>query len=359
MAKLIVKTKNIALNIRKINDYLNKNGIVWTLVLKVLSGNRKILESLLGDSIVKNFHSFGDSRLSSLKTIKQINPELRTMLIKPPSVHSVSSVIKWADISVNTSLPTLHALDEEAQKQKKIHKVMIMIELGELREGVMREQLVKFYDEVFNLNNIEVIGLGTNLGCMYGIEPTYDKLIQLGIYRELLEAKFNRSLPLISGGSSITLPLIPQKKIPRAVNHFRIGEAIFFGVSPLENKKFLNLSTNTFEVEASIIEQYRKKLVPDGNTSDAGIGKTSSFSDEDYGTRQRRAIVDFGIIDADYSNLTPRDKKISFIGTTSDMTVYEVPEGKRYTVGNTVRFKPNYMATAQLLNSKFTKVIIT
>jgi predicted amino acid racemase len=357
MAELVIKTNKILKNIKKMNSYLAQNNIKWTLVAKVLSGHRATLEKLLEDPEIKNLHSIGDSRLSNLKVIKKIRPDIVTMYIKPAAIQSVKNVVKYADISFNSSYSTLEALNEEAKKQGKIHRVVIMVEMGELREGVIRENIVDFYSRIFNLSNIQVIGLGTNLGCMYGVEPTYDKLIQLCLYEQLLETKFNKRLEIISGGSSITLPLISKKKIPKAVNHFRIGEAAFLGTSPLNNKKFRNLSTDTFEYDANIIEMEEKESNPDGVISDASIGHIQDPASNQKKTY--RAILDFGILDVDVNEITPKDKNVEFIGTTSDMTVYSLganinrSQRLKYKVGNKIAFKPNYMAVARLMNSKF------
>lgn len=100
-------------------------------------------------------------------------------------------------------------------------------------------------EKIFHLSHIEVIGLGTNLGCMHGIEPTFDKLIQLSLFEQLIETRFKQKLELVSGGSSITLALIRKGKVPKGVNHFRVGEALFIGTSPLDNKRFLNMHRET------------------------------------------------------------------------------------------------------------------
>ena len=242
MAEVHVHKSKILSNIKKISAYLNKRNIHWTLVSKILCGDKAILQEIIDDPVIKNTHSVGDSRMSSLKTIKKMRPDVVTMYIKPPAMDIIKSLVTYADISLNTSFKTLEAISNEAKKQNKKHRTIIMIELGELREGVIREKVVDFYKKVFELPNIEVEGIGTNLGCMYGIEPTYDKLIQLSLYKELLESIFNKKLNLISGGSSITLPLIKQKKIPPNVNHFRIGEAVFCGKSPFDNSRFSNLT---------------------------------------------------------------------------------------------------------------------
>lgn len=359
MAEIRIKTKAIVSNIQKLDNFLSKHHIKWTLVVKVLSGNDGILNKILTELSIDNLHSIGDSRLSNLKKIKQIRPDIKTMYIKPVPLQYVKSVVECADISLNTSFTAIKALSEEAVKQNKSHQIVIMIELGELREGIMRENLMEFYKNVFILPNIEIIGLGTNLGCMYGIEPTYDKMIQLSLYKQLIEARFNKNLELISGGSSITLPLV-KKKFPKTVNHFRIGESAFLGISPLDGKKFENLSTDTFEYSANIIELEEKESTPDGILSEANVGHTTEEKPtKDDFSKSFKAILDFGSLDVDYNELNPKDKSIEFIGTTSDMTVYDLGQNKKsngqqkYHIGQKIRFSLSYMAVARLMNSKF------
>ncbi len=353
MATLSINTEKILGNIKKLNKYLSANNIKWTLVTKMLCGNIPALEKILFNPEMKNLHSLGDSRLTNLKAIKQINPDLVTMYIKPPAPKLVSSIIKYCDISLNSSLATIEKLNQEAGKQEKKHRIIVMIEMGELREGIVREEVLYFYEKIFTLENIDIIGIGTNLGCMYGIEPTFDKLIQLSLYKNLIDAKFGTSLELISGGTSITLPLIERKKVPSAVNHFRVGEAALLGVSPLDGKKFRDLSTNTIEFSAEILEISKKEAVPDGIIGEGNIGHTAEFN-ENENRESYRCIVDFGQLDVDSNNIFPKDGSINFVGTTSDMTVYDVGNNEsKYKMGGQIQFRPNYTSIARLMNSRY------
>lgn len=360
MAELIIHTEKIKNNIKTLSNYFEEKGIQWSLITKVFSGDKDFLKNILTADVIAKINSVGDSRLTSLKNLREINPEMHTIYIKPPAAIYADEVVKYADISLNTSYSTIEALDKAAKKAGTIHKVIIMIELGELREGVKRADLMSFYEKVFSLKNIDVIGIGSNLGCMYGIEPNYDKLLQLYLYKELISAKFNRELPLISGGSSITLPLVDRDALPTGINHFRVGEAAFFGISPLDNQPFKGLNTDTFEFNANIIELEEKKLVPEGTISDANVGHTATPHQETNNTATSyKAILDFGMLDVDKDDIEPINKGVSFVGITSDMIVVDIgenktPEGKeKYKVGDKIKFIPNYMAVARLLNSKF------
>jgi len=361
MAELTINVSRILGNIRKLNAYLAEHDITWTLVTKILSGNRAVLEKLLPDPSIKGLHSIGDSRISNLQAIKAIKPDIVTMYIKPPAVNQARNVIKYADISLNSSYRTIRELSREAERRGVVHRIIIMLELGELREGIARDRAIEFYEKVFELSHIKVIGLGTNLGCMYGVEPTFDKLIQLSLYSQLIKARFGRDMEMISGGSSITLPLVGRGKVPHGVNHFRVGETAFLGKSLLTGKRFNGLSTDAFDFSAEIVEIEKKEVEPDGMISDANVGHTAeirpgvSARSESY-----RCLVDVGKLDVELDDLSLKNKSVKFIGTTSDMTVYDlgVFRGK-WRVGGKLHFRPNYMAVARLMNNRYVTKKVT
>ena len=162
----------------------------WGVVTKLLCGNKVFLKEVLD----LGAREILDSRISNLKAIKSVNPGVQTVYIKPPAKRVIKSLVKYADVSFNTEYETIRMISEEAQKQGMVHKIIIMVEMGDLREGVMGENLVDFYSRVFKLPNIEVIGLGTNLNCLSGVMPSHDKLIQLSLYKQLIEAKFQKKI---------------------------------------------------------------------------------------------------------------------------------------------------------------------
>ncbi len=363
MSVLQIRAERIRENIRLLNRYLKDKDKQWSLVIKILGGHKATLENILEEDLMQDIHSLADSNLSHLKTVKEINPDLVTMYIKPPSVKETEDVISYADISLNTSHETIEALNEEAQRVNKVHKVIIMIELGELREGILRENIINFYSKIFELSNITVIGIGTNLGCMYGVEPTYDKLMQLNLFNELIQTKFNEKLELTSGGSSITLPLLERDAIPVGVNHFRIGEAAFLGTSPFNNERFKELNEKTFIFKSSIIELKKKPRQPDGQIGDGNTGHVEKFAgDDDPAGRIKhyRAILDFGTLKVDPKvDLNPIDDDAKYIGTTSDMTVFDMGKKKgEHSIGNTLEFDLTYMGVAKLMYSNLVEKVV-
>ena len=195
MAYLKLYRKELQHNYNYLDKLFKQNKIKWGITTKLFCGNRDYLNEVINLDIGE----VHDSRISNLKVIKEIDPETITIYIKPPPKDIVRDVVKYADISLNTELATLHELSDEAQRQNTTHKVIIMIELGDLREGVMRDDLINFYEKVFRLPGIEVVGLGTNLNCLHGVMPDGDKLIQLSLYKQIIELRFKKKIPLVSG----------------------------------------------------------------------------------------------------------------------------------------------------------------
>jgi len=350
MAFVTLDVKKLKSNFDYLNTLLKINGIEWSVVSKILSGNKIYLTELLKFDI----KTISDSRVTNLQMIKSINPNIETIYIKPPAKRSISSVVKYADVSMNTEFETIKLLAEEAKKQNKIHKIIIMIELGELREGVMGDDFMAFYESVFKLENIQVVGIGTNLSCLYGVLPNHDKLIQLSLYEQLIEAKFNRQIEYVSGGSSVTIPLIFQNLLPKGINHFRVGETLFLGTDVYNNKPFKKMNADVFKLYSEIIELTEKPMNPEGKLGSNVEGEDFEFDPKNIGETSNRAIIDIGLLDVDVNHLELVDKTIKIAGASSDMIVIDLDENrKKYKVGDLIEFKLDYMGTLRILNSKY------
>lgn len=350
MAFVTLDIKKLKSNFDYLNTLFKKNKIEWSVVSKILSGNKIFLTELLKFDIKQ----VCDSRISNLKEIKSINPKIETIYIKPPAKRSISSVVKYADISMNTEIETIKLLSQEAQKQNKTHKIIIMIELGELREGVLGEDFMDFYESIFKLENIQVVGIGANLSCLYGVLPNHDKLIQLSLYEQLIEAKFNKQIPYVSGGSSVTIPLIFKNLLPKGINHFRVGETLFLGTDVYNNTKFKKMHSDVFTLYSEIIELIEKPLVPMGEMGTNVEGNSYEFDQKNIGETSYRAIIDLGLLDVDTAHLEFVDKSLKLAGASSDMIVIDLDDNKKkYKIGNLVEFKLDYMGILRIMNSKY------
>jgi len=350
MSLIVLNRKNLAHNFNYLSKLFEENNIEWGIVTKVLCGNNQFLEEI----IRLGARELLDSRISNLKKIKMIDHTVRTIYIKPPPHRSLKNVVKYADVSFNTDYETMNLLSEEAHRQEKVHQVIIMIEMGDLREGVMGENLINFYEKVFELPNIEIIGFGTNLNCLYGVMPSHDKLIQLTLYKQIIELKFNKKIPLISGGSSVTIPMLLKKQLPKNINHFRIGETLYFGNNLITGEKIDGMSDDVISFYAEIIELNEKPLVPEGELGENPSGDVYEVDPKDYGKKAWRALLDVGLLELSPDFLEPDDKNIKMAGGSSDMLVIDLGKNpKQYKVGDSIKFKLKYMGALGLFNSDY------
>lgn len=355
MAYLTLHRQKLQENFNYLKNLFEEHDVSWGIVSKLLCGNRKFLKELI-DLGVPEIH---DSRISNLAKIKEINPEIQTVYIKPVSKRNIAKMVKYADVSLNSELTTIRWISEEAQKQGKTHKIIIMVETGDLREGVMGDHLVDFYAQIFELPNIEVIGLGTNLNCLNGVMPSTDKLIQLSLYKQIIELKFNKKIPWVSAGTSVTIPLMLHKQLPKGINHFRVGETLFFGVDLFEEKIIDGMHGDVFELYAEIIEMQEKPLLPSGTLAANPQGEVAEIDESLYGRSSFRAILDIGLLDVDPKYLIPEDGEFEILGASSDMLILNLGENpKQYKVGDTVKFGLKYMGALGILNSSYVDKLV-
>lgn len=350
MAYLTLNRKNLKQNYEFLDDLFRENEIDWAIVTKLLCGNEAYLKEVLDLGI----EEVCDSRISNLAKIKEMRPEVQTVYIKPPAKGSVEEVVRYADVSFNSETSTIKMLSEEARRQGKTHRVTIMIELGDLREGIMGDNLIGFYKKVFELPNIEVVAIGANLNCLHGVMPSEDKLIQLSLYKQLIEATFHKNIPWITGGTSVVLPLLMRRQVPIAINHFRIGETLYFGNDLVNGQTFEGMKSDVIRLYSEIIELTKKPKIPTGMLSTNPSGESYEINEDDYGKESYRAILDIGLLDISPDFLIPEDDKVEIVNASSDMLIVDLGDNPHdYNVGDLLSFKLKYMGALRLLNSDY------
>lgn len=351
MAFITLDREKLRFNFEYLNNVFKHDEIEWAIVTKVLCGNKLYLKEVLNLGIKQ----LCDSRVSNIRRIKELSDDVETIYIKPPPHGFIPQIIEYADISFNTELKTLKLLSKEAQKQSKRHKIVIMVELGELREGVMRDELLNFYEAIFELPNIEVIGIGTNLSCLYGVLPNHDKLIQLILYKELIAAKFDRNIKYVSGGSSVSISLLNNGTLPKGINHFRIGETLFLGTDVYNDTLLDGMHNDIMILYAEIIELTEKPIVPDGTMGTNVEGHSFNLPDQLDGSKTTiRAILDVGLLDIDSSHIIPTKNEIGILGSSSDMLVVDLGDNPfEYKTGDLISFRLDYVSLLRVMNSKY------
>ena len=340
-----IKTNDILENVNKVNKLCLDNNVNLSLVVKLLAGNYDFVKKLENT----NIKYICDSRVQNLKLYKDINIE--KWLIRLPMIDEVNDVVKYSDASLNTEIETIIALNEAAKNQDKIHKIILMYELGDLREGCTKEELDEIIDKAKTLSNINIYGIGVNLSCYGEIVPTDKNMKEFSELVTYLEEKHNIKFEIVSGGNSSSYNMLKEGKLPKNINNLRFGESVFLGNVPCFEEEISELNRNNFILRTQIIELKEKPSIPWGET-----GKSNSFNEDvtfvDRGIR-KRAIIALGKQDVRIEGLTPKDENIIILGGSSDHIILDVTDSNiNYKVGDIVEFNLNYSATLCLMSSK-------
>jgi predicted amino acid racemase len=343
--RIVINKKNIIENAEKMVSYAKENHISQVMaIVKVFAGHLDFLDELTKTGITH----IGDSRIQNIKKMKDIN--LPKVLVRLPMLSEVIDVIKYCQISLNSELNVIQALNNEAIKQDKRHQIILMFDLGDLREGIYyTSDYLEDIETIINLSHIDLIGIGTNLTCYGGLVPSKDILQRLVIIKNNIEKHFNMELDIISGGNSSTVTLFDSNSIPKDINSLRLGESIFFGKETSYSTDIDGFHQNNFVLEAQIIECKEKPSYPDGPTSINSFGEKVDIEDKGI---MKRAILAIGKQDVILSNISPMDPNIEIIGGSSDHLIMDVSQGN-YQVGDIIKFNVNYPGFLHIMNSDY------
>lgn len=340
--RIEINTVKIGMNAEVLLKLYKTKGIDIMGVTKGVCGVPEIAKVLVD----KGIHLLGDSNVKNLKKMREANIKAEFVLLRTPALSEIDSVIKYADISLNTELAIIKSLSAEAKKKKVVHKIILMIEMGDLREGILSEDLDEFIDEVLNLPNINLIGIGANFACFGGVKPTKDKMEELSSLSKEIEKKFSISLTYVSGGNSANYSWFKTTENIGHINNLRVGESILLGKETLYRMNIPGLFTDAFTFISEVIESKIKPSVPYGEIAQNTVGLSPHF--EDRGTI-RRAILGVGFQDVKVSGLTP-NVDVEIIGSSSDHTVVDAKKIDLQ-VGDEIAFSLNYAALLSVMSS--------
>ncbi|MDR3294562.1 MAG: alanine/ornithine racemase family PLP-dependent enzyme [Clostridiales Family XIII bacterium] len=302
------------------------------------------------------------SRLGQLEAARRHGVELPFMMIRIPMLSEAAEVVRVTEVSLNSEAATLRRLHEEAGKQGRVHKVILMAELGDLREGVWdRRELLELALRTENeWKNLTLQGIGTNLGCYGSIAPTVEKMEELVRLAEEVERAIGRKLAVVSGGASTSFPRVMDENMPARVNSLRIGENILFGrdLKDLWGYDTHFLHSDVFVLKAEIIEVKTKPSHPVGEITFDAFRNRPAYTDRGL---RRRALAAIGRVDYAWTEqILPRDAGVTVLGASSDHTILDIEEARRdFIVGDVVEFELCYGPAVFLSHDPDVRVVFT
>ncbi len=350
--RLEIHPGRVAANTRSVLQACRRHGARVACVTKAACAH----PALVGAFEAGGADQLADSRLRNLAAIAATGSRLPLMLLRLPEPSAALEAVRHCQVSLNSSSETLRLLSEAAQSLRRIHQVIVMVDLGDLREGVWPDQAVQVVKGASRLPGLEVLGLGCNLGCFSGVLPSEANMRVLVETRDACRRETGLDLPVLSGGSSSILPLLASGRLPAEINHLRLGEVLVLGVTPQDRAPWPGTRQDAFRLVAEVIEVARKPSLPIGERGQDAFGQVRPI--EDRG-RRRRAILNLGRQDAALGDLTPEDPGMVVLGGSSDHLVLDVEDAVRpVATGDEVSFRPGYAALLALATSHYVRKVV-
>ncbi len=346
--RIEIELDKLAHNAQKLTALYSSKGIGVTAVTKGICGSPRIASALFDSGI----RSFGDSRIANIQKMREAGLDAQFILIRSPMLSEVERVVECVNMSLNTEISIIRLLSKHATKCGKIHRVVLMVELGDLREGILPSDVEPMVAEVMDLRGVKLVGIGTNLACFGGVRPTEAKMQELSEIAGHLQRKYGITFEHVSGGNSANYQWFVSTPDVGLINHLRIGEAILLGRDTLNRKGIPGLHTDAFTLIAEVIELKTKPSKPYGEIAQDAFGNKPVFKDKG---NMQRAILALGRQDVDVSAIKPR-MKANILGGSSDHIIMEVSDAG-LKVGAEVQFDIGYSALLSAMTSTYVEKI--
>ncbi|NLX83661.1 MAG: alanine/ornithine racemase family PLP-dependent enzyme [Clostridiales bacterium] len=339
-------------NVEVIKAACDAQDVQLAAVTKVVCADERIAQSLIAAGV----SMLADSRAENLRVLPQALPRLSLRIADPLQAEEI---VLHSEYSLQSGADAIAAIGQAAERLNKPHKVILMIDLGDLREGIYhknRDLIRQTAASVAAHKQLSLAGIGTNLTCFGGILPDEGNLgVLTDIARDLREG-LGLPIPIISGGNSSSLHLLFEGKLPKGINHLRIGEGLMRGMDTSCSEPFPQLSQRVFTQYARLVEVYDKPSKPEGKTGPNAFGEEVHF--EDYGPMVR-GILAIGRQDTDAEGLMPLDPQVRILGASSDHLLVDLSRTKGYEVGDVLGFTPSYGALLKAYTSQYITKSVT
>ena len=346
---LEINLNKIEENARRIIEKCEPLGIEILGVTKGFTAIPRIVKAITSGGI----NSLADSRMENIISLRKKGFTQDITLLRSPGLSSVKKVAEYTNYSVNSEYAVIKAMSDAALALNKRHKIILMVDVGDLREGVLPEDALEMARKAARLKGITLSGVGTNMGCFGGILPTLRNLNLLIAIAKEIENKVGIKLELISGGGTSSLKLVEKGEIPAGINQLRIGEGILLGTDTTHDRIIPWLHQDAFTLKTEVIELKIKPSVPIGRTGYDAFGQTPVFEDKGF---RNRAIVSVGKQDVNIDGLIPATPGMQVMGASSDHLLVDVTDtAESIVVGDQIAFKLNYSGLLFLSNSRYVK----
>jgi len=346
--RLEINLDKIRNNARTLVKRLSIHSISVTGITKATLGSPEIANVLLEAGV----SALGDSRAQNVERMRKAGVNAPITLIRSPMFSQIEQVVTHTDISFNTELDIINALSNVAQKMNRTHGIVLMVELGDLREGIMPEDVENIARKVCELPNLDFKGIGTNLACRSGVSPDAKNMGELSALASSIESSLGFKMDIVSGGNSGNLEWALNGADTGRINNLRLGESILLGLNPLNRKPIEGLHIDAFKLYGEVIEAKVKPSQPWGEIAQTAFGTPPEIIKPITNQGDiSQVLLAIGEQDTDTGGLTP-PPGIEILSASSDHLILNAGENCP-SIGDEIAFQLNYSALVRAMTSPF------
>lgn len=343
---LFVDLDLIETNARQVCALAAHQGMSVTGVTKACCGSPEIGAAMVRGGVT----ALGDSRAVNLLRLRGERQDVDLVLLRTPMIGELEEVLEAADVTLQSELEVIRKLGAKAAERGVEHRIMLMVDMGDMREGVGPGDLDAVVRETLGTPGIRLHGIGMNLACMAGVIPTAGKVSEFCRLVTRVETACGVTFACVSGGNSANLFEFGSRQNSSCrINNLRVGEAILLGRETVTGSVLTGTRPDAFVLAAEVIEARAKPSVPEGRLAHNAFGEQPAF--ENVGP-VHRTIVALGRQDVWTGNLRPRDERFTLLAAGSDHVVLH-DRKKATKAGDVITFGLDYGALMSAFASPY------
>ncbi len=347
--RIEVDLGKIRCNTQTLVERLGPRAIGVTGVTKAVCGHPAVAQAMLDGGVV----GIADARIRNVQRLRAAGMTGPITLIRTPMLSQVDQVVQSCEASYNTEPLIISALAAAAIRKGSVHGIVLMVEMGDQRDGILPENLADVAQLVMQVPGVALKGIGANFACLNGGAPTAFQMAALSALSNRIEEVCGPFLNIVSGGNSANLPWALGEHSTGRINDIRLGEAILLGVEPVSGDQIGGMHTDAFTLVAEVIETDAKPPpFPFGLIDPTAERLRIVITESAFA----RIILAIGHQDTDILGLT-MPVGSTLIGATSDHLVIGTSRSLP-TVGSEVRVQMNYNALMHAMAAPDIKVKI-
>nr|WP_255670571.1 alanine racemase [Cognatishimia sp. F0-27] len=330
-------------NARCLVDRLGAYGISVTGVTKGVCGHPDVAGAMVDGGVA----GLADARITNIVRMRMAGITCPVSMLRAPMASELEAVIRHCDTSYNTEMDTILKLGLAAEKRGASQDIILIVEMGDGREGILPEALNDFATLVIATPWVALKGIAANFACMGSVAPTAADMITLSRLADSVEGGCGPFVDLVSGGGSANVPWALGEHTAWRVNNLRLGEAILLGLDPVTGRPIDGLHTDAFALFAEVIEARGKPGTIPHETTPPDLGPLRIVGQDNPGTR---VVLAVGQQDTDAGDLT-FPSGFTFVGATSDHTVVDTGQSVM-PVGSEMKMGMRYGALMRAMSAR-------